>query len=120
MKVRLLYLTLLFSLVYLVIPDTIGAKDWFLLSDMKLHFGTHVYFIGERVGLIILSYILASVVKDDREIFTIYFLLQIGDLIDYVLFYNSIWFKFYGIPVSYNIFACVTFGAAIVWFRKDD
>lgn len=119
MKVWLLYLVVLFRLAFIWLPETVEPKDYFLFSDMKLHFATHVYFIWERVAWIVVSYILASEVRTNRQVFNVFFVLQIGDLVSYLLNYSEIWFT-YGIPFSYNLFTCVALGIAILYFRNDE
>lgn len=41
------------------------------------------------------------------------------DVIDYVVGYNSVWFRFQGFPVSMNTVSVCIFGVAIIreWIR---
>lgn len=118
-KVWLLYLVVLFRLVFVFLPETVEPKGYFPFSDMKLYFASHVYYIWERYAWMTFSYIVASEVRTKRPVFAVYFLLCIGDLIDYLLCYNEIWFT-YGMPVSYNVFTCVSLGCAILYFRNHE
>jgi len=111
-KLILLYITLLTGIVFLIIPETTEAKDYFLFSDMKLYFGTYVYFIFEKLILIVLAYVIAADETVYRKEVQVFFYLMLADLFDFVLTYNSIWFHI-GIPVSMNILKAIIFGIVI-------
>lgn len=110
MKYVLLYITLILGLMYVMIPRT-EPVDFFLFSDMKLSLATHVYFIGEKLVLIILAYILYC--EDKSEFIKAFLVLMVADLVDYLLTYNSIWFTFV-IPISMNVCKVIIFSLLIL------
>lgn len=117
-KLLLLYLTFVVSMVFLL-PIETNTYDWFPFADMKLTIQTYLYFIFERVGLIILAYIIASESKEYRGAIWCFFILIVVDLVDYLMTYNSVWFHLSGFPVSMNVVKCVGFGLVILyeWIR---
>jgi hypothetical protein len=120
LKLLLLYCTFLIGIVFLLLPMGNTPVDWFLFSDMELTAHTHVYFIGERVTLIILAYIIAAESVKYRQATWVFFWLMVGDLVDYCLSYNAVWFYCGSIPVSMNVVKGLVFGLVIIneW-RKD-
>lgn len=118
-KLLLLFTVFLTGILFMFIPDTIAPYDYFLLSDMKLHFGTYVYFICERLVLIILAYIIASEAVQYRSVVWVFFWLLVADLADFLIIYNEIWFTIGEFPVSMNICKVVIFGLIILrkWIR---
>lgn len=120
-KLLLLYSTFLIGLLFLVLPDTVYAKDYFLFSDMKLYFGTYVYFICERLILVVLAYVVASEATKYREAIWIFFFLLCADVIDFLLTYNGVWFYVRSFPVSMNTTKSIVFGLVIIrelWNRS--
>ena len=117
-KVLLIFLTFVLGLTYLIAPTT-DSMDWFLFSDMKLTLKTHVYFICEKVIVIILAWIIAAESRAYRGVLQVFFWLVVVDLLDYLLSYGSIWFYLWGFPVSMNILKVVIFGIVIAkaWIR---
>jgi hypothetical protein len=113
-KLFLLYTTFLVGLLYLLLPQTVEPQDYFLFSDMKLHFATHIYFICEKAILIVLGYVVASEAVEYREAIWIFFWLLVLDLVDYLLTYSTVWIDLDGFPVSMNTLKAVIFGGVII------
>jgi len=113
-KLLLLYGILLIGLIFLIMPDWHTPHDFFLFSNMKLTGAMHIYFIGEKAGLIILAYILANESKLYQQATWIFFWLLVADLGDYLLSYSSIWFSIGNFPISMNILKAVVFGGVII------
>lgn len=107
----LIFLSLVLGLVFLVLPTT-EPKDFFLFSEMKLTFQTHVYFICEKLVLVILAYVISLMETKYPYSIRIFFWLTVADLTDYLLSYNSIWFTA-GIPISMNVLKCLIFGLTL-------
>ena len=117
-KLLLLFVTLIIGLLFLVIPTT-EPKDFFIFSDMKLSFQMHLYFICEKIILIILAWIIAAEDRHYRNALKIFFWLLVADLLDYCLSYNAIWFNIGWLPVSMNIVKIFIFGSIIAkeWIK---
>lgn len=113
-RLILLYVVILMGLVFMALPDNTVAKDFFPLYDIKLTFQTYVYFLFEHFGMIILSYILAVEVRKYRREVYFFFWLQVVDMIDYVMTYNTTWFEVGDIQVSMNLISVLVFGIVIL------
>lgn len=100
--------------MFLVLPVDTTPIDYFLFSDMKLPFATHVYFIGEKLTMIVLAYIIAVEAKEYRGAIWCFFVLVVVDLCDYLICYSQVWFHLSGIPVSMNTLKVSIFGLAIL------
>ncbi len=81
---------------------------------MKLTFQTWVYFISESLIKIILAYLLWAEAKKYKFVFFIFLWIQIFDLMDYLLSYNSVWFEIGNGPVSMNTVSIVIFAWAVL------
>ena len=114
-RVILLGCTLLFGLVFLAIPDSYNhLVVSFPFSPMKLTFQTWVYFISEGLIKIILAYLLWAEAKKYKFVFFVFLWIQVFDLVDYLLSYNSIWFEVGQGPVSMNTVSIVIFAWAVL------
>lgn len=120
-KLILLYLTLLVSILFILLPNTGITQKWFLFSEVKLTFKTHLYFICEHFVLIVMAHIIKSEYSDNKFELSIFFYLMIIDLVDYLLNYNEIWFRVGEVPVSFNTTACLIFGLTILnkWIKSQ-
>lgn len=118
-KLLLLWLIFIVRSLFLLIPR-VGPTDYFLFSDMKLYLATHIYFIGERVTMIILALIITVESSKYRQYLQIFLLLMIADLVDYLLCYNEVWFYYYEFPVSMNMLKVTVFGLVILkaWVKQ--
>jgi len=114
-KLILLYSILLIGLIFLIIPDWHTPYDFFLFSNMKITGAMHIYFIGEKAGLIILAYIIASEAIEYENATWIFFWLLVADMVDYCLSYSSIWFSIRTFPVSMNIIKAFIFCSVIFY-----
>lgn len=117
-KLILLYCILLTGMVFLIIPET-GTHQYFLYSEVKMSLKTYVYFIFEKLILIVLAYLIASEEKTYRYEVQIFFFIMVFDFLDFMLTYNSIWFRV-GFPMSMNILKMVVFGVITLraWMRS--
>lgn len=113
-KLLLLFLTVIFGLVFVLLPNTGIREDFFLFADMKLSLETHLYFICEHFVLIILSYIIYNEATEYKNALFIFFLLMVGDMVDYCLTYNGVWFRINEFPISMNIVKAFLFGGVIL------
>jgi len=119
-KLLLLFLTFIFGVAFLMLPPSTKSIDWFLFADVKLTYQTHVYFICEKLILIILAWIIAAEETKYKGACKVFFWLVVADLLDYLLTYSSVWFRVDGFPVSMNVTKACVFGFVIIreWFRQ--
>lgn len=117
-KLLLLFLTFVVGLIFLL-PNDGPVINFYPFSDMAITLTQHVYFIGEKLVLIILAGIIANEATEYRRATWIFFLLVVVDLVDFLCCYNSVWFYLGGFPVSMNIVKCIVFGLTILseWIR---
>jgi len=117
-KLLLLFFTFVLGLLFLLLPTT-GPMDFFLFSNAKLTFQTHVYFICEKLVLIIMAWVIAAEEQQYRKTLQVFFWLLVVDLLDYLLTYGSIWFYLWSFPISMNVAKVVIFGLVIskVWIK---
>lgn len=113
-KLLLLYSTLLVGLFFLVAPEPINTYDFFPLSDMKLYPSTYIYFICERLVLVILAGVIANESTEYRHAIWIFLFLMCADVVDFLLCYNSVWFYIRNFPVSMNTTKAILFGGVII------
>lgn len=118
-KLLLLYTVFIAGLVYLVLPDFTEQLDFFPLYEMKLNPATHIYFICEKLTMIVLAYVIYNEATKYRGAIHIFFLLLCADLVDYLLCYGAVWGYVNGFPISFNVIKCLIFGLTIlyVWTR---
>lgn len=113
-KLLLLYAAILTGVTFLVIPDTIQPIDYFLFSDIKLYLKTYVYFIFEKLIVLVLAYIVAAEERQFRFETQVFFWLMVADLFDYLLSYGAIWFTVGVVPISMNVVKALVFGVVIL------
>jgi len=119
-KLLLLYLTLLVGLFFLIAPEPVHTYDYFPFSDMRLYPATYIYFICERLVLIVLSGIIANEATEYKPELKVFFFLMCADLVDFLLCYNNIWFHVGSFPMSMNVAKSIIFGLTILnaWIRN--
>ena len=83
----------------------------FPFSDMRLHADTYVYFVMEHVIKVLLVVVIWELESRYRFAITVLLGLEVIDLIDFVLTYNTPWLKY----VSINTFKTAVFGLAVVY-----
>lgn len=112
-KLVLLWLTLTVSILYLLFPFTSATHDYFLFSDQQLTFPMHVWFICEKLILVIFAYIIATESTAYKSTLNLFFYLQIFRLVDYLLCYNEVWLWIGPVPVSANVLSVLVFGLMV-------
>ena len=119
-KLLLLFTIFLFGLVFLITPDSDKLIAFFPFSDMKLTGQTYLYFLFEKLILIVLSYLIVTNENTYKGEVEIFFWLMVVDLFDYLFTYNSIWFHVGLLPFSMNILKVIIFGVVILraWKRS--
>lgn len=119
-KLLLLFMIFVIGSVFLFLPRTLAPYDYFPFSDMQLYFATHVYFIVERLVMIILAFVVVSEASEYRGALWVFFALMCADLLDYVLCYNETWFHLGSVPVSMQVLKVLIFGGVILreWIKQ--
>lgn len=113
-KLFLLYLTFIMGLIFLFVSMKQEMIDFFPLSDFKIYPVNHVYYICEKLIVIILAYIISTEATEYHKPLLIFFILCVCDLIDYLLTYSSVWFYIRNFPVSMNTTKAILFGLVII------
>lgn len=111
-KLILLFLVMVLGLVFLIPMETIAVKRFFF-SNVQITLQTYIYFVCEKLVLIILVWIIVAEETKYRWACKVFFWLMVIDLVDFFATYNSIWFRLAGLPVSMNIVKCTIFGLIV-------
>lgn len=111
MKLIFLFTCLLIGIVFNSIPSGIGTIQMFPFYDIAITFKTWLYFVCEHLVLIMLSYVIAIESKKYKLQCRVFFWLQMGNLVDYLLTYNTDWIGF----INYNVVAVIIFATSIVY-----
>lgn len=113
-KVILLYCLILISVLFEAIPFDSEPLSMFPMSKVQLPFKTWLYFTIEHLIIIALSYIVYTEATEYRNSCFVFMIIQICDMIDYFITYNTLWTDF----ISFNIVAMVIFGVSILYELK--
>lgn len=119
-KLILLYTTILTGIVFLMLPDTVKPVNYFPFYGVEMYLKTYIYFIFEKLIVIVLAYIIAAEEHQFKQETKIFFWLMVADLIDYLLTYSWVWFRVGTFPVSMNIVKTLVFGFVILraWIKS--
>jgi len=99
----------------MAMPSNGIVYSFFMFSDVQLTIHTYIYFLCEHIGYILLAYIIYSESdKYEVPLFT-FFCLMVADTLDYMLSYNSAWFKVSEFPVTMNTAIVIIFGMSILY-----
>jgi hypothetical protein len=122
-KLVLLFMTMVLGILFLAFPYSEETKDYFLLSDQRLTFQTHIWFICNRLIFVVFAYVIANESAMYRDALRVFFWIQVLKFFDYLLCYNEVWLRLYGIPFSSNTLGMLIFGLAIAYefiWRKQE
>lgn len=111
----LLGIVMVFGLIFELIPNPSeqSAKvDLFLFHDMEMAWQWYAYFTMEHVALIVLASLIPNLHRDN--VVKWFFILQVAQLADFWLTYNTTWFHIGLLPVSMNIAQIITFIAVVI------
>lgn len=104
---------MLSGMAFMVFGDDFTAMVRFPAGGM-IPLQSWVYFVGQHLGLILLSFILADRSEKFRTAFTMFFSIQICDLIDFIITGNKVWFSIGYVPVSMNTVGITLFCMSII------
>ena len=111
MKLIFLFVCVLMGVVFNAVPYDNEVKDYFLFADTQLTFKTWLYFVCEHLVLIMLSYVITAESRSYKLQCRVFFWLQVGNLADYLLTYNTNWIGF----INFNIVSMLVFATSIVY-----
>jgi hypothetical protein len=96
--------------------------DPFPLAEQRIYAESYAYYLWEHLAWITVSYVLMVEVPKHRPFLKAFLFLNVFDMVDYMLTYNSIWFKVWFIPVSFNVvsflFMVMVFINEAKWNRR--
>jgi len=131
MKLALLFVCLVLGLVYVAIPEGMTGDIGFLRIMYSQTVGDHykgeisylykirlidwIYYVCEHVIRIVLAYIILSQSIKFRTALKIFLFIQVADLVDFMLTYNTGWFMVGTFIVSFNVVASIIFTVAIIY-----
>lgn len=127
-KLLLLFLTLIVGLIFLLIPGLTSnmIPDPFLFHDFPkvliqgrmvqvgITFQAYFYMIIEHLLTLIFVGIIAKSSIEYRHAIWVFFWLHFLDLIDFLLTYNSVWYRVGRFPLSMNVVMAFVFGWVIL------
>ena len=93
--------------------------DFFLLSDTKCTIQEYIYYLCEHLAFVYLYYFMFMEIKSVRRQLSFFFSMSVFDFFDYLLTYNSVWFRVLDVPISFNVIQ-VLFVCWIVWDAKNE
>lgn len=111
-KLILLFLILVTRTVFTFVKPT-GVSMSFPFDDMVVTLEFYVFQICEKVGYIILAYIIVNEALKYQTSLWIFFCIFVADLFDFILIYNNEWFWVGKLPVTLNNVAAIVFGISI-------
>jgi hypothetical protein len=115
-------LTILVSyLVYklwVLLPESADAKDYFPFVDQKLTLRMHVYFICERLATLIIIYAFRPFLRNPY--FNILFVIYALDILDYLLFYCEPLIMIGSIPVEYGLIKGILLISLLSFYIKNE
>jgi hypothetical protein len=74
----------------------------------------YVYYFSDHLVLICLSLLLFSEGRKYRHVYKTFMVLQILNLVDYMITFNTGWFVFYDVVVTFNAIACFVLALVIL------
>jgi hypothetical protein len=87
-KLYLILLTLAFSTIFLLTPIT-EPIDFFPFSDQMLTFEMWLYFLFERLIVVILALVILLDSTEFKNTLTVFLWIEIMDTVFYLLFYDD-------------------------------
>jgi hypothetical protein len=93
--------------------------DFFLLSDAKCTIQEYIYYLCEHLAFVYLYYFMFMEIKSVRRQLSFFFSMSVFDFFDYLLTYNSVWFRVLDVSISFNVIQ-VLFVCWIVWDAKNE
>lgn len=101
--------------MYLLLPYTNQLKHLIIFKpEIELSLESHVYYMCERLRMIIFFYIVWCFSDHYHKELRLFFFLSVGYFIDYMLYYNGNLFYVGIIPVSYTLIMGVIMTVTVI------
>lgn len=104
---------MLMGILFLALPYSEVTKDYFVLSDQRLTLQTHVWFVCNKLVFIIFAYIIANESTEYRLALKVFFWIQVLKFVDYLICYNEVWLRIWGMPFSSTTLGILVFSLFI-------
>lgn len=122
-KLILLWLTMAVGMIFLALPYSTDVFDFFPASDQLLTTQTYVWFLCQRLVMIVLAFIIYNESDLYRLALLTYLLIQVLKFLDYLICYNEVWVRIWNVPFSSNTLGILVFGLAIayefIWKNRE-
>ena len=119
MRLILLWLTLLVSILFLVLPYSEERFDWFPASDQKLSLAMHVWFICDKLVMVTFASLILNLSDKYKLALSVFLGVQVLKLGDYLICYNELWgeIQLCGriVPVTANTVGAIAFTLAMIY-----
>jgi len=118
MKSKVLFVSLFaysIGYIYLLLPNTNVLRDLIpFRPDIQLSIESHVYYMCERLRYILFAWIILETSAYYKPELKLFFWLNVGFFVDYVLYYNGTIFSIGFMPVSYALIMGIIMTLTIV------
>jgi hypothetical protein len=113
-KLLLMAWLMLVSMAYMIVGDDFTAMIGFPLHEGRMYLQSWLWYIGEHIGLITLSWIALTGAQKHLFAFKIFLTYQVCDMLDFILTDNSVWFSIGFVPVSMNTLGITIFAMSVI------
>lgn len=101
--------------IYLLLPGANVLRGLIpFRPDIQLSIESHVYYMCERLRYIVFAWIILELSDKYRKELALFFWLNVGFFLDYVLYYNGTLFYIVWLPVSYSLIMGVIMTLTII------
>ena len=118
-KIVFIAFIIVMQLVFLKLIPYGNTIDFFLFSDAKCTLQEYVYYLCEHLAWIYAFYLMFMEIKSIRQQLSFFFAMSVFDFMDYLLTYNSTWFRVLDVPISFNVIQ-VLFVCWIVYDARNE
>lgn len=118
-KIIFLAFAIVMQDVFLKVIPYGNTIDFFVFSEAKCTLQEYVYYLFEHLAFIYLFYLMFMEIKSIRRQLSFFFALSVFDFMDYLLTYNSTWFRVLDVPISFNVIQ-VLFVCWVVYDAKNE
>ena len=118
-KIIFLAFAIVMQDVFLKVIPYGNTIDFFVFSDAKCTLQEYVYYMLEHLAFIYLYYLMFMEIKSIRRQLSFFFAMAVFDFMDYLLTYNSTWFRVFDVPISFNVIQ-VLFVCWVVYDARNE
>lgn len=118
-KIVFIAFIIVMQMVFLKVIPYGNTIDFFLFSNAKCTLQEYVYYLCEHLAWIYAFYLMFMEIKSIRRQLSFFFAMSVFDFMDYLLTYNSTWFRVLDVPISFNVIQ-VLFVCWVVYDAKNE